>query len=91
MLPYVKSVQSNNNKTINEALNNIYIEHEDYDSLRESIDNFNNFDNIALAQRMEKHELVSSPESFLAQVLFKISKVFRTIRKRYCDILMFST
>ena len=51
VLPYVKSVQAHNNKVINECLNNQYIDNEDYDSLRESIDAFNNFDNIALAQR----------------------------------------
>lgn len=34
------------------------IEEEDYKSLRDSIDHFDNFDNIALAVRLEKHELV---------------------------------
>jgi len=56
---------------INEALNNIYIENEDYDSLRNSIDDFNNFDNIALAQRMEKHELIEFRR--IAAYLFKMN------------------
>ncbi|XP_064619200.1 clathrin heavy chain 1 isoform X2 [Lineus longissimus] len=56
--PYLRSVQNNNNKAINEALNNLLIEEEDYQGLRSSIDGFNNFDNIALAQKMETHELI---------------------------------
>ena len=45
-------------QAINEAVNDILIEQEDYNSLRTSIDNFDNFDNISLALRLEKHELV---------------------------------
>ena len=30
MKPYLRSVQKNNNKAINEALNNLFIEEEDY-------------------------------------------------------------
>jgi len=56
--PYLRAVQNNNNKAINEALNNLLIEEEDYQGLRASIDAFDNFDNIALAQRLEKHELI---------------------------------
>ena len=58
MKPYLRSVQKNNNKAINEALNNLFIEEEDYQSLRASIDAYDNFDNISLAQRLEKHELI---------------------------------
>ncbi|XP_063226096.1 clathrin heavy chain isoform X2 [Bacillus rossius redtenbacheri] len=56
--PYLRSVQSLNNKAINEALNNLLIKEEDYQGLRTSIDAFDNFDNIALAQKLEKHELI---------------------------------
>lgn len=54
----MRSVQSLNNKAINEALNGLLIEEEDFQGLRTSIDAFDNFDNIALAQRLEKHELI---------------------------------
>uniref|UniRef100_A0A6M2DM88 Clathrin heavy chain n=1 Tax=Xenopsylla cheopis TaxID=163159 RepID=A0A6M2DM88_XENCH len=54
---YLRSVQSLNNKAINEALNGLLIDEEDYQGLRTSIDAFDNFDNIALAQQLEKHEL----------------------------------
>jgi len=56
--PYLRAVQTLNNKAINEALNNLLIEEEDYQGLRTSIDAFDNFDNIALAQKLEKHELI---------------------------------
>ncbi|KZV23799.1 clathrin heavy chain 1-like [Dorcoceras hygrometricum] len=56
--PYMVAVQSNNVSAVNEALNDIYVEEEDYDRLRESIDLHDNFDQIGLAQRIEKHELL---------------------------------
>ncbi|XP_064613510.1 clathrin heavy chain 1 [Liolophura sinensis] len=56
--PYLRAVQKNNNKAINEALNSLLIEEEDYQGLRASIDAYDNFDNIALAQSLEKHELL---------------------------------
>jgi len=56
--PYLRSVQSHNNKAINEALNDLLIEEEDYSGLRNSIDAYDNFDTIMLAQRLEKHELI---------------------------------
>lgn len=56
--PYLRSVQNINNKAINEALNNLLIEEEDYQGVRNSIDAYDNFDNITLAQRLEKHELI---------------------------------
>lgn len=56
--PYLRAVQKLNNKTVNEALNELLIEEEDYDGLRASIDAFDNFDNIALALKLERHELL---------------------------------
>ncbi|KAG7203836.1 hypothetical protein KM043_013847 [Ampulex compressa] len=56
--PYLRSVQALNNKAINEALNGLLIDEEDYQGLRTSINAFDNFDNIALAQQLEKHELI---------------------------------
>lgn len=45
-------------QTVNEALNNLLIEEEDHQGLRASIEAFDNFDNIGLAQKLEKHELL---------------------------------
>ncbi|KAH8498737.1 hypothetical protein H0E87_017605 [Populus deltoides] len=56
--PYMVAVQSNNVSAVNEALNEIYIEEEDYDRLHESIELHDNFDQIGLAQKIEKHELL---------------------------------
>jgi len=56
--PYLRSVQNLNNKAVNEALNGLLITEEDYNGLKTSIDAFDNFDNITLAQMMEKHELI---------------------------------
>lgn len=57
-IEYMKSVQKENLSVVNEALNEIYIAEEDYESLRQSIDEFDNFDQILLAQKIEKHELL---------------------------------
>ena len=56
--PYLRSVQNLNNKAVNEALNGLLINEEDYTGLKTSIDAFDNFDNINLAQMLEKHELI---------------------------------
>ncbi|KAH6555179.1 hypothetical protein KP509_1Z275900 [Ceratopteris richardii] len=56
--PYMVAVQSVNNAAVNDALNALYIEEEDYERLRESIDMHDNFDQISLAQKVEKHELL---------------------------------
>ncbi|KAK2376500.1 clathrin heavy chain [Trifolium repens] len=56
--PYMVAVQSSNVFAVNEALNEIYVEEEDYDRLRESIDLYDNFNEIGLAQKIEKHELL---------------------------------
>ncbi|CAB1322090.1 unnamed protein product [Coregonus sp. 'balchen'] len=54
----ILSVQSHNNKGVNEALNNLLTDEEDYQGLRASIDAYDNFDTFGLAQRLEKHELI---------------------------------
>jgi len=56
--PYLTSVQEKNVAAVNEALNELYVEEADWESLRHSIDHFDNFDNIQLAQSLEKHELL---------------------------------
>lgn len=55
---YLKDVQINDNKAVNEALNDLFITEEDYEALRTSIDKYKNFDNIALAQALEKNTLI---------------------------------
>lgn len=54
----MKAVQKENLSAVNEALNELYIEDEDYESLRKSIDKFQNFNMIALASKLATHELL---------------------------------
>mmetsp|Transcript_46155 Transcript_46155/g.70589 ORF Transcript_46155/g.70589 Transcript_46155/m.70589 type:complete len:1732 (-) Transcript_46155:57-5252(-) len=55
---YLKSVQKFNLSPVNEALNELFVEDEDYEALRKSIDSFNNFNMIALASKLATHELL---------------------------------
>jgi len=43
---------------VNEAINNCFVDEEDHAELRESIDAYDNFDQIDLAQKIENHELL---------------------------------
>jgi len=56
-LPFLQSVQSSNNKDLNQALNDLYIESEDFDALKQSVQHYENFDQLTLAKQLEKHEL----------------------------------
>ena len=57
-VPFLKSVQSNNNYDVNEALNEIFVEEEDPESLKNSILEFSSFDQIPLAKKIENHPLL---------------------------------
>jgi clathrin heavy chain len=48
--PFLKQVQNANNKEVNEALNDIFLESEEYELLRESVQTYENFDQMALAR-----------------------------------------
>ena len=61
--PYMVAVQSNNVSAVNEALNELYVEEEDYERLRESVDMHDNFDQIGLAQKVKRNQI--SVQSFL--------------------------
>ena len=66
---YLRTVQPMNNKAVNEALNDLLIEEEDHEGLQASIDAYDNYDALTLAQRLEKHELVSMRR--IASYLYK--------------------
>jgi len=55
---YLAAVQDRNITAVNEALNELFVEEEDYESLRTSIDSYDNFDNMKLASELEKHDLL---------------------------------
>lgn len=54
---YLLSVQKNNLGAVNEAVNELLIEEEDWNALRESTSTYDNFDQLALAAKLERHEL----------------------------------
>ncbi|EMD90917.1 hypothetical protein COCC4DRAFT_194695 [Bipolaris maydis ATCC 48331] len=56
--PFLLNVQSQNKREVNNALHELLIEEEDYKTLRDSVNNYNNYDPVDLAQRLEKHDLV---------------------------------
>jgi len=62
LLPVVKdylvAVQDRNITHVNEALNELLVEEEDFEALRTSIGTYDNFDNIKLASELEKHNLL---------------------------------
>jgi len=58
IVPFLRSVQNVNSQDCNEALNEIYLESDDYESLRQSVTTFENIDQLSLAQATEKHELL---------------------------------
>jgi clathrin heavy chain len=66
---YLKDVQKENLTAVNEAVNELLVDEEDFEALRESIDEFDNFDQIALAQKVEEHELLEFRR--IAAYLFK--------------------
>ncbi|CZR50635.1 probable clathrin heavy chain [Phialocephala subalpina] len=56
--PFLLNVQTQNKKTVNSAINDLLIEEEDYKTLRDSVENYDNYDPAELAQRLERHDLV---------------------------------
>ena len=55
---FLKIVAPQNNATVNEALNNIYLEKQDYESMRKNIEQFTNFESAELAQKLETSKLL---------------------------------
>lgn len=55
---YLVSVQPADVAAVNDALHSLFIEENDPAALRTSVDTFQNYDSIALAQQLEKHELL---------------------------------
>ncbi|KAJ8482453.1 hypothetical protein ONZ51_g5352 [Trametes cubensis] len=69
---YLIAVQHLNIEAVNDAYNNLLIEEEDYKTLRDSIDSFDNFNNMKLARELEKHPLLEFRR--LAAHLYKKNK-----------------
>lgn len=73
--PFLKSVQNQNIAAVNEALNEIYLQNEDYESLRNSIKEYDSFELTALAADLESHELLECRR--IAALLYRKNKKFQ--------------
>lgn len=71
---YLRSVQGEDIKAVNEALNGLYIEEEKYEELRESITEHTNFDQLDLAQKLQTHYLIEFRR--IAALLYKRNKKY---------------
>jgi len=56
--PFLLNVQPQNKRAVNNAINDLLMEEEDHKTLRDSVENYDNYDPVDLAQRLEKHDLV---------------------------------
>ncbi|KKA30068.1 hypothetical protein TD95_003579 [Thielaviopsis punctulata] len=56
--PFLLNVQTQNKRIVNDAINDLLIEEEDYKTLRDSVENYDNYDAVDLAGRLEKHDLI---------------------------------
>jgi len=72
---YLLHVQRENVASVNEAVNELAIEEEDFKGLRQSIDSFRNFDQVTLATHLENHPLLEFRR--VAAYLNKINKRFK--------------
>lgn len=73
--PYLVSVQKANVLEVNEALNELLVEEEDHEGLRQSIDMHDNFDHMDLALKCEKHDLLEFRR--IASYIYKQNKRWR--------------
>lgn len=55
---YLIAVQHNNIPAVNESYNELLIEDEDYNTLRDSTDAQDAFDSLGLASRLQSHQLL---------------------------------
>jgi len=72
---YLLAVQEKNIAQVNEAINELLIEEEDYEALRHSVDSYDNFDSIGLARKLEKHEFLEFRR--ISAHLYKLNKRFK--------------
>lgn len=71
---YLEAIQDSNLLHVNEALNTLYIDEEDFAALKNSIELHNNFDHISLAKRLEDNELLEFRR--VAASLYKAKKQY---------------
>lgn len=72
--PWLISVLEKNNSVVNQAYHDLLIEEEDYKSLRVTIESYDKFDQLSLAERLEKHELIFFRQ--IAAMIYRSNKKF---------------
>lgn len=76
IMPYLLSVQNENIIAVNDAINTTYIDEENYEALRVSIDTYDKFDQIKMAKNLEDHELLEFRR--ISAYLYKRNKRFKS-------------
>lgn len=69
---YLLAVQRDNLHAVNDAVNELFLAEEKYKQLRESIVAYDKFDQIALAQKLEGHELLEFRR--ISAYVYKLNK-----------------
>lgn len=72
---YLLAVQREDSATVNKALNDMFLEEDDYKSLRSSCERYSNFDQIELAQLTEKHDLLEFRR--ISAYLYRMNKKYK--------------
>ena len=72
--PFLESVQQQNISAVNEALNEIYLENQDFEKLRQSIKEYDSFESVDLAVGLENHELLDCRR--IAALLYRKNKKY---------------
>lgn len=72
---YLEDIQAQNITAVNETLNEIYLQNDDYISLRNSIDEYDNFNQTNLINKLENHSLPEMRR--IAALLYKKNKKYK--------------
>jgi clathrin heavy chain len=71
---YLLHVQFQNKREVNDAINKLHIEDGNHKALKKSVDEFNEFDWVALSSQLENHPLLEFRR--IAAYLFKVGKKY---------------
>jgi len=71
---FLESVQPQNIRAVNEALNEIYLENQDFEKLRQSIREYDSIESLDLAIGLENHELLECRR--ISSLLYRKNKKY---------------
>jgi clathrin heavy chain len=71
---FLLGVQSQDLSVVNDALNEIFLENDDYESMRVTVLQYNNFEQLGLAKKIENHELLEFRR--IASLIFRKNKKY---------------